>query len=124
MDVIRRLPDAEFEIMRAVWRNAPPVTTAQIMAILEPERQWKPQTVLTMLARLIEKGFLESEKVGKTRSYVPIVSETEYLRAETGSFMKRYHGDSLGSFVQTLYGGKDLSDEDLRDLKEFLAERM
>ncbi len=123
MEILKRLPDAEFEIMRAVWKNSPPVTTAQITAMLEADKRWKPQTVLTMLARLIEKGYLKSEKVGKTRNYTPIISEAEYLRTETGSFMQRYHGNSLGSFVKTLYDGKDLTDRDLQELKAFLAER-
>lgn len=124
MYMIRRLPDAEFEIMKAVWKNIPPVTTAQIAEVLESNKNWKPQTILTMLARLIEKGFLKSEKVGKTRKYTPIISEKNYLKAETGSFMQQYHGNSLGSFVKTLYDGKDLAEKDLQELKDFLSERM
>ena len=119
----KRLPDAEFEIMKVVWRNTPPVTTTEIMYDLEDEKKWKPQTVLTMLVRLIEKGFLKSEKVGKQRNYTPIISEHEYLQQETGNFMERYYGSSLGSFVKTLYDGKELSDEDLAELKDWLSER-
>jgi predicted transcriptional regulator len=124
MEMMRRLPDAELEIMKAVWRNTPPVTSLQITKVLESEKKWKPQTILTMLARLIEKGYLESEKVGKTRKYTPIISEAMYLKSETGSFMQRYHENSLGSFVKTLYDGKELSEEDLQELKDFLSERM
>ena len=31
MDKIKKLPDAEFEVMKVVWANEPPVTTAVIM---------------------------------------------------------------------------------------------
>jgi len=124
MKNIKRLPDAEFEIMKIVWQNTPPVTTMQIIANLDSEKNWKPQTVLTMLVRLIEKGFLKSEKVGKERNYTPVISEHDYLQTETGNFMKRYYGNSLGSFVKTLYDGKELSQEDLMELKDWLAERM
>lgn len=124
MSAIKRLPDAEFEVMKAIWRHTPPVTTLQIMADLECKKNWKPQTVLTMLVRLIEKGFLRSEKVGKERNYTPIVQEQEYLRIETGDFMKRYYGNSVGSLVKTLYDGQNLSQEDIQELKEWLAERM
>lgn len=121
---IKRLPDAEFEIMKVAWKNTPPVTTRQIMENLDSEKNWKPQTVLTMLVRLIEKGFLKSEKVGKERNYTPIISEHDYLQAETGNFMQRYYGNSLGSFVKTLYDGKELSPDDLQELKDWLSERM
>ena len=124
MKNIKRLPDAEFEIMKVVWRNTPPVTTMQIMADLDSEKNWKPQTVLTMLIRLIEKGFLKSEKIGKERNYTPIISEHDYLQEETGNFMKRYYGNSLGSLVKTLYNGKELSQKDLLELKGWLEERM
>ena len=93
------------------------------MRSLESDKKWKPQTVLTMLVRLIEKGFLTSEKVGKERNYTPIIGEQDYMRIETGDFMKRYYGNSVGSLVKTLYDGQNLSQEDLRELKEWLEER-
>lgn len=119
----KRLPDAEFKIMKAVWQNKPPVTTTEILETLGNEESWKPQTVLTMLVRLIEKGFLSSEKNGRARQYSPLISEEEYLRVETGSFMERYYGNSVGSLVKTLYDGQKLSKTDLDELKQWLAER-
>jgi predicted transcriptional regulator len=121
---LKRLPDAEFEVMKVIWRNTPPLTTNRIIEHLNPDLKWKPQTVLTMLIRLIEKGFLSSEKVGKERQYAPIISEKDYLSVETGNFMKRYYGNSLGSLVKTFYDGKALSKEDLAELKAWLDERM
>jgi len=122
MDKLKRLPDAEFEIMKVIWNNTPPVTTAQIMEKL-PDKDWKPQTVLTMLVRLIEKGFLQSERVGRERNYTPAVAEQDYMRIETGDFMKRYYGNSVGSLVKTLYDGKELSQDELQELREWLEER-
>ena len=123
---IKRLPDAEFEIMRIIWRNTPPMTTLQIMEKLEQDKNgknWKPQTVLTMLVRLIEKGFLASERVGRERNYMPTITERDYMRVETGNFMTRYQGNSIGSLVKTLYEGRNLSQEDIQELKDWLEER-
>jgi len=123
MAVIKRLPDAEFEIMKVIWDSMPPVTTVQIMEKLESGKDWKPQTVLTMLVRLIEKGFLSSERVGRERNYTPAITERDYMQIETGDFMKRYSGNSVGSLVKTLYDGRNLSEEDLWELREWLEER-
>jgi len=79
--------------------------------------------VLTLLVRLIEKGFLESEKKGKERIYTPLISREEYLSAETESFFDKLHGNSIRSLVSTLYDGKKLSDEEIADLRDWLAER-
>lgn len=120
---IKRLPDAEFELMRAVWSCEPPVTTLEIIEQLAPGRNRKPQTVLTMLVRLIDKGFLSSQRVGRERNYTPIISEQEYMRTETEDFMSRYRGNSLGSLVKTMYDGKNLSSDDIDELKKWIKER-
>ena len=122
-NVIKRLPDAEFEVMRVIWRSEPPVTTAQIIKLLGPGSSWKPQTVMTMLVRLIEKKFLSTGKEGRERNYTPLISEMEYLRAETGSFMERLSGNSVGSLVRTMYEGENLSREDIKELKEWLESK-
>jgi predicted transcriptional regulator len=99
------------------------MSTKQIMACLDQGNTWKPQTVLTLLARLIEKGFLYSEKVGKERTYAPAVSREDYLRAETESLFDRLHGNSIYSLVNTLYDGKKLTDKEIDDLRNWLEER-
>ena len=123
MKSIKRLPDAEFEIMRIVWQNDPPMSTNQIISCLGSDNTWKPQTVLTLLVRLIEKGFLQSEKMGKERTYSPLISHEDYLRAETGSFFDKLHGNSVLSLVNTLYDGKKLSNKEIADLRNWLEER-
>ena len=123
MNYSRRLPDAEFEVMKVIWRSTPPLSTLQIMEQLPSEKNWKAQTVLTMLVRLIEKGFLKSERVGRERNYIPIICEQDYLQKETGDFMMRHFGNSLGSLVKTLYDGKNLSLEDIQELRDFLTEK-
>ena len=119
----KRLPDAEFEIMHIVWQNSPPMSTNQIISCLDSSKTWKPQTVLTLLVRLIDKGFLHSEKTGKERTYSPIVSQRDYLNIETNSFFDRLHSNSIRSLVNTLYDGKKLSNEEIADLRSWLEER-
>jgi predicted transcriptional regulator len=120
---IKRLPEAEFELMQITWQNEPPMSTNQIIACLSPDNTWKPQTVLTLLVRLIEKGFLSSEKVGKDRIYSPIISRDEYLQAEISGLFDRLHGNSVLSLVNTIYGGKKLSEKEIADLRGWLDER-
>jgi Predicted transcriptional regulator len=123
MKPMKRLPDAEFEIMYTIWKNTPPMSTNQIISCLDSNKTWKPQTVLTLLVRLIDKGFLHSEKIGKERIYSPLISQKDYLSIETNSFFDRLHSSSIRSLVSTLYDGKKLSDEEVADLKKWLEER-
>ncbi len=123
MSNFRKLPDTEFEIMKVVWANEPPITTNMIMEALGNEREWKAPTVISLMLRLVEKGFLRTEKNGKERTYFPLVEKEDYLKFETGNFMKLYHENSFLSFVNTLYDGKQLNDGDIEEMMQWVKER-
>jgi predicted transcriptional regulator len=123
MGKMKKLPEAEFDIMKVVWANTPPITTNIIMRQLGDERAWKPQTTISLLMRLVERGFLRTEKNGKERTYFPLVAKEDYLRFETGNFIKQFHNDSLFSLVNTLYNGKELSDKDIDELLAWAREK-
>ena len=85
---IKRLPDGEFTILKVIWQLPTPTTSARIMEKLGPDNHWKPQTLLTVLARLTEKGFLESVRKGRERQYTVLISEDEYLEVEDAVLSK------------------------------------
>jgi len=120
---MKKLPDAEFEIMKVVWANEPPITTNIIMEQLGNQRQWKAPTTISLMLRLVERGFLRTEKKGKERIYFPLIAKEDYLKFETGNFMKQYHENSFLSFVNTLYDGKQLSDHDIEELMKWVKAR-
>jgi len=123
MDKMKKLPDAEFDIMKVVWAHEPPITTTIIMEQLGNEKEWKIQTVVSLMLRLVERGYLRSEKHGKERTYFSLVSREDYLRFETGNFMKQYHNNSFLNLVNTLYDDKALTDEDIDELLRWAKER-
>jgi predicted transcriptional regulator len=120
MKNMKKLPDAEFEIMQVVWANEPPITTSEIMKQLGFEKEWKIQTVVSLMLRLTERGFLRSEKHGKERTYFPTVNQEDYLKFETGNFLKQFHNNSFLNLVTTVYDDEKLTDEDVAGLRELL----
>ena len=123
MNQLKKLPDTEFEIMKVVWANDPPVTTGTVMEQLGSKRGWKAPTVISLMLRLVEKGFLSTEKNGKERTYFPLVAKEDYLEFETGNFMKLYHENSFLSLVNTLYDGERRGDSDIEELMKWIKER-
>ena len=116
---LSRLPDAELEVMQALWRVRPyPAHTAAIAAFLN--RDWKAPTLIKLLSRLEERGFVRAEKEGRANLYTPLVSQAEYLRYESRSFLNRLHGGSLSSLVAALYPNAKLTDEDMAELEHIL----
>ena len=121
-DISKRLPDAEFTVMKAIWSLNSPITTNEITNKLA-DKSWKPQTLLTVLKRLGEKGFLNIIKEGKQHQYKVLITEDEYLEIETGSFLKRYAGNSIGALVKTLYSEGDLTEDDINELRDILEQK-
>lgn len=120
---MKRLSEAEFQVMKAVWAYDPPVTSSMAMGNLAGEKHWPIQTVVTLLSRLAEKGFLRSEKGSKERRYYPLVSKEEYLRAETVNFIRQYHENSLASLLSALDQDMEWTDNDLNGLQDWIRKR-
>ena len=123
MKQMKKLPDAEFDIMKVVWANEPPVTTSVIMEQLGNEKGWKAQTVISLMLRLTERGFLSTDKRGKERVYYPLISKEDYLKFETSNFMKQYHDNSFLDLVNTPYADKALTDRDIDELLQWAKKR-
>lgn len=120
---MKTLPDAEFEVMKIIWNNEVPITTSTIMQNLQHEKSWKVQTLITLLNRLVSRGFLKTEKPSKERIYFPLVTEEEYLQYETKDFITRFHKNSITSVVATLAESRQLTEDDLEELTRWLEER-
>ena len=118
MDEIKRLPDAELEVMQAIWALQPPVTAAEVQQ--NAPKEWKPTSVLTFLSRLCEKGFLRCEKQGRQNYYTPLVREEAYLQRESRSFVQRLCGGSVKNLVASLSDAGALTERDIDELRAFL----
>ena len=77
MKLLRKLPEAEFEIMKVVWEKEPPLTSSMLMEELRQTKEWKVPTLSSLLSRLVERGYLSTEKKGKERTYYRLLTEDE-----------------------------------------------
>ena len=122
MGTIKRLGDAELEIMLAVWGAGESVTSTYIHEKLKGSRDWALPAVITALNRLIDKGFLASEKRGRVNYYRPLLSEGDYKAAEGRSVLDRLYGSSFKGMVASLVDGKAIDQAELDDLRRYLDE--
>ena len=118
----KKLSDAELDVMLAVWKNDPPVLRGDLEEQLK-SHNWADTTVLTLLAKLVEKGYLSLERQGRRNLYRPLVSEADYRRWANRSFLGRLYQSSLSRMVASLVESRDLTDNDLEELEEFIAEQ-
>lgn len=116
---IRKLPDAELEVMQAIWDCESPVSRAAIDEHLRDSHPMAPTTLLTLLSRLAEKDFLKIEKIGRSARYIPLVSREDYLAAQSRRFLDKLCGGSIPAFAAALCDS-GLTREELSELRDLL----
>lgn len=118
-DRIRRLPDAEQEVMQAIWACQAPVVRADIENILFQAHPMAMTTLLTLLTRLSDKGFITIEKNGRRSSYTPCISQEDYLAAQSKTFFEKLCGRNISTFAAALCDS-GLTREEIAELRSLL----
>lgn len=122
MNEFTKLPEAELEIMMIIWKSGKDVTSDYIMEKLNGKKAWGRTTVLNFLTRLVDRGFLTMSKEGRFNLYLPVVAQQEYLEYESKTFLEKMYQNSVKKLVATLYNSKNISKDDLEELKRFIEE--
>lgn len=117
-----KLPDTELKVMQAVWHTEAPVSTSAVREELQKERPWNLSALQTLLGRLVRRGFLQTEKQGKSRYYTPIITEEDYLAEDSRRYIQKWRGGSLKDLVACLYANHSVTKEDLEELKTFIED--
>lgn len=116
----KRLPDSELDIMLIIWEAGEPITRSYIENQINEKKNLASTTILSLLTRLIDKGFVYAEKQGRGNIYSALISENEYIQNEGKSMLEKLYGNSLKNFVVALYDGKKVNDNELSELRDFL----
>ena len=116
--MIPQISDAELVLMKLLWRQGSSALYAELMEAPDiVARGWQKNTVITLLARLGEKGLVTAEKLGRRNRYTAAVTEAEDQAAPTRTLLdKLYPGEARG-LVLTLLEQQLLSPEDYDELR-------
>ncbi len=120
--MIQQISDAELEIMKIVWGNPEEVTLFPYImdGLAAKGKPCQKNTLIVLLSRLMNKGFLSAKKIGRRNEYTTLVSETEYQTAQTKNFLDKIYEGSAKGLVSNLIMGDLLADEEYEELKRLL----
>ena len=116
---IRRLPDAEQEVMQAIWACQVPVARTDIENILFKEHPMALTTLLTLLTQLSEKGFIAITKNGRRSYYTSLISQEDYLASQSKTFFEKLCGRNISTFAAALCDS-GLTKEEIAELRSLL----
>lgn len=120
--MIQQLSDAELEIMKIVWENPEEVTLFPYImdGLASRGKPCQKNTLIVLLSRLINKGFLSAKKIGRRNEYTTLVSEKEYQTAQTKNFLDKIYEGSVKGLVSNLISGDLLTNDEYEELKRLL----
>lgn len=122
MKTLPQISEAEYEVMKIVWKYAP-VSTNEITEKLLQTTSWSPKTIQTLIKRLVKKGALTYEKQSRMFVYTPAVKEKEYVGQESNSFLKRYYDGDITAMVSAYIKNDKLSESELDTLRSLLSKK-
>ena len=115
-----QISDSELELMKIVWSAGGTALYAQIMEALAKEgRSWQKNTVITLLSRLVDKGFLTVRKLGRRNEYAAAVLEADYQAAQTRALVNKLYAGSAQGLVAALIRQEAISPGDYEELRRF-----
>jgi len=113
-----KIADSELEIMRILWREARPLSYAEIRTELEKSTDWKKSTIQTLLTRLKDKGAIDATQHYVTL-YSPNIAQDEYVKSEGRNFIDKLFDGNAKSLVASLCQSGQLDESDIDELKAF-----
>jgi predicted transcriptional regulator len=121
----RPASNQELELLLYVARYGP-LTAAAVWEGFGAPRDLARTTVLTVLERLRRKGHLGRRRQNGVFVYRALEGHVETLRRSVGQFVERALGGSISPLAAYLTERRDVSDEELTELRravQALAER-
>jgi BlaI family transcriptional regulator, penicillinase repressor len=116
------LTTAEEQIMKLLWR----LERAFIRDLLNefPEPKPASTTVLTLLKRMIDKGFVNYKLYGNSREYYPLIKKSDYFSDHFNGLIKDFFNDSTAQFASFFANETNMSQEELKELRDLVDKKI
>lgn len=109
----------EREIMEVLWEHGDYMRTGELFKLFnERGKNWKRQTLNTLLIRLDEIGVVTRRRAEVTAAF----SKTRYCQLQTQDILDKMYDSKLSNFVAAFVGQDKLEDADAAKLEALVAE--
>lgn len=113
------ISDSEWDVMKIVWDYGP-LASGEVVRHLSGQRDWKPRTIKTLLARLVQKGAVAVAEADGKFMYTARVTRQALSRREARSFLRRVFDGAVAPALVHLVQEAQLSAGEIAELKKIL----
>ena len=116
------LTNAEEQIMKLLWK----LDRAFIRDIISefPEPKPAQTTVITLLKRMIDKGFVSYKQYGNSREYYPLIKKADYFSDHINGLIKDFFNNSTAQFASFFTNETNMNKEELKELRDIVDKKI
>jgi BlaI family transcriptional regulator, penicillinase repressor len=111
--------DAQVEVLNIIWDRGD-ATVGEVWQTVSAQRPVARNTVLTLMARLEEKGWLRRHEEDNVLRYSAVVPKQTALRQIARRLVDTAFGGSAEGLIMTLLGDGDLSEGEAERIRAML----
>lgn len=115
----RSLSKPEWAVMAALWKK-PHQTISGIIAAMDEQMDWKYNTYVTYVGRLVDKGLVGYTHMGRDNFYYALVERKQCVRAESRHILDKFSDGSAKDLLICMIHDIGLSAKDREELKMLL----
>ena len=116
---LTHLGETEMEVLHHVW-DLGEATVADVRERILEDRDVAYTTIMTVLKKLAEKGYLDYHKEGRSYVYQPAQEPNEVQHSLLRRLMDKVFEGSPSALVQTLVKREDLSDDERAEIRALI----
>lgn len=113
--------DSELKIMKIIWENER-ITAKEISIIAGESIGWNKNTTYTILKKLIKKGAISRGEPNFICK--PLVTKQQVQLDETKKLVHKLYDGSSRLFLSSFIEEEQLSETDLKALKDLIEKKM
>lgn len=109
--------DAEDDVLEMLWTFPEGIKQSALLECMnQAGKDWKRQTLNTLITRLMEKGLVEREN----RHVWAAMTKEEYARAQISKVIEEMYEGKLSKMVLAFTRNQGITKEDAADLQQLL----
>ena len=113
------LSKPEWAIMSALWKK-PNQTISGIIESMDTDLDWKYNTYVTYVKRMVDKGLIGFKQLGRDNFYYPIAEKQQCVKQESRHILDKLERRSAKDLLVCMIRESDLTAEDRQELRELL----
>jgi BlaI family penicillinase repressor len=112
--------DAELEVLKVLWAAGPATVRAVATALRKRRRHLAYNTVLTLLSRLRDKGYVDSDRRETAHLFRAVVTRDDLVGSSLAALADRVCDGTASPLLLALVRDQRLSADDIAHLRALL----